>query len=79
MNRAKLLETEKFFEENKAFDWAAEFPQLCDNEGNFVGFDAIVGNPPYISFYSNSGAKLSEKEKNFFHQIFIDLLLFKFV
>ena len=68
MNRAKLLETEKFFEENKAFDWAAEFPQLCDNEGNFVGFDAIVGNPPYISFYSNSGAKLSEKEKNFFHQ-----------
>jgi len=31
-----------------AFDWAFEFPQLCDENGNFEGFDVIVGNPPYI-------------------------------
>ncbi len=65
MNQAKLLETEKFFEENKAFDWAEEFPQLCDNEGNWEGFDAIVGNPPYISAVDMArNKKLKEYFKN---------------
>ncbi len=31
-----------------AFEWRFEFPEILDEEGNFVGFDAIVGNPPYI-------------------------------
>ncbi|MCA4793228.1 type IIG restriction enzyme/methyltransferase [Myroides odoratimimus] len=31
-----------------AFEWRFEFPEVLDNEGNFIGFDVIVGNPPYI-------------------------------
>lgn len=31
-----------------AFEWRIEFPELLDDDGNFIGFDCIVGNPPYI-------------------------------
>jgi len=31
-----------------AFEWRFEFPEVLDEEGNFVGFDVVIGNPPYI-------------------------------
>jgi len=31
-----------------AFEWRFEFPEVLNNEGKFVGFDSIIGNPPYI-------------------------------
>ncbi|MEH3114453.1 Eco57I restriction-modification methylase domain-containing protein [Pedobacter terrae] len=31
-----------------AFEWRFELPETLDDEGNFIGFDAIIGNPPYI-------------------------------
>ncbi len=31
-----------------AFEWRFEFPEVLDNEGNFLGFDIVIGNPPYI-------------------------------
>jgi hypothetical protein len=31
-----------------AFEWRFEFPEVLDDDGEFVGFDAIIGNPPYI-------------------------------
>src|SRR5690606_32248277 len=31
-----------------AFEWRFEFPEVLDNAGNFIGFDIIIGNPPYI-------------------------------
>jgi adenine-specific DNA-methyltransferase len=31
-----------------AFEWRFEFPEVLDNEGDFVGFDVVIGNPPYI-------------------------------
>jgi hypothetical protein len=34
---------------NNAFEWRFEFPEVLDDNGNFVGFDLIIGNPPYIS------------------------------
>ena len=34
---------------NNAFEWRFEFPEILSDEGNFLGFDVIVGNPPYIS------------------------------
>ncbi|MDZ4678828.1 MAG: TaqI-like C-terminal specificity domain-containing protein [Saprospiraceae bacterium] len=37
----------KIFE--NAFEWRFEFPEVLDAEGQFVGFDVVVGNPPYIS------------------------------
>jgi len=45
----ELEEQEHFFAENQAFEWNKEFPQCCDERGNWNGFDAIVGNPPYFS------------------------------
>lgn len=41
----------KGIESNKmylnAFEWRIEFPEVLDNDGNFIGFDCIIGNPPY--------------------------------
>ncbi|MCJ8498830.1 Eco57I restriction-modification methylase domain-containing protein, partial [Chryseobacterium salipaludis] len=31
-----------------AFEWRFEFPEVLDDEGVFLGFDVIIGNPPYI-------------------------------
>jgi hypothetical protein len=33
---------------DNAFEWRFEFPEILDPEGNFIGFDAVIGNPPYI-------------------------------
>jgi Alw26I/Eco31I/Esp3I family type II restriction m6 adenine DNA methyltransferase len=30
-----------------AFEWRFEFPEALDCDGKFIGFDAIIGNPPY--------------------------------
>ncbi len=34
-----------------SFEWRFEYPQVLDNNGNFEGFDVIIGNPPYIKEY----------------------------
>jgi adenine-specific DNA-methyltransferase len=34
---------------NNAFEWRFEFPEVLNNEGDFVGFDVVIGNPPYFS------------------------------
>lgn len=48
----KLKEKELEILNNKkyenSFEWRFEYPQLLDNEGNFVGFDIVIANPPYI-------------------------------
>ncbi|HIJ87806.1 MAG TPA: hypothetical protein HPP97_09015 [Desulfuromonadales bacterium] len=50
----QLAEMERRFAEKEklvyhsAFEWRFEFPEVLDDEGDFVGFDAIIGNPPYI-------------------------------
>jgi len=31
-----------------AFEWRFEFPEVLDPDGNFIGFDAVIGNPPYL-------------------------------
>ena len=33
----------------EAFEWRFEFPEVLDNEGNFLGFDVVIGNPPYVA------------------------------
>ena len=40
------IRNNKIFEE--AFEWRIEFPEVLDEAGRFVGFDCVIGNPPYI-------------------------------
>ena len=44
------------------FDWAAEYPDEMDRNG----FDAVIGNPPYIRIQNM--AKYSREEVEFFRQ-----------
>ncbi|MEA5529124.1 TaqI-like C-terminal specificity domain-containing protein [Dolichospermum sp. UHCC 0684] len=41
-----------------AFEWRFEFPEVLNNEGDFIGFDVMIGNPPYISL-----SKIKEKSQ----------------
>ena len=40
------IKNNKIYEE--AFEWRFEFPEVLDDNGDFVGFDAVIGNPPYL-------------------------------
>lgn len=31
-----------------SLEWRFEFPEVLDDDGDFVGFDVVIGNPPYI-------------------------------
>ena len=33
---------------HNSFEWRFEFPEVLDDKGSYIGFDAIIGNPPYI-------------------------------
>ncbi|MCX6335008.1 MAG: Eco57I restriction-modification methylase domain-containing protein, partial [Bacteroidia bacterium] len=40
------IKSNKVYE--NAFEWRFEFPEVLDDNGNFRGFDVVIGNPPYI-------------------------------
>ncbi|WRF60617.1 class I SAM-dependent DNA methyltransferase [Helicobacter pylori] len=44
----ECYETLENLKNSKAFEWRFEFPEVLDDEGDFSGFDCIIGNPPYI-------------------------------
>lgn len=46
-----------------AFEWRFEFPEVLNTEGGYVGFDAIIGNPPY-------GVNMSRESGEFFKRDF---------
>lgn len=50
------IKANKIFE--TAFEWRFEFPEVLNDDGDFEGFDVIIGNPPW-------GASLSENELKF--------------
>ncbi|WJJ01270.1 Eco57I restriction-modification methylase domain-containing protein [Helicobacter pylori] len=58
--RKKLDDALSGGEYQNAFEWRFEFPEVLDDEGDFLGFDCIIGNPPYIDY-----RKIDEKTKIF--------------
>jgi len=42
----EAIKANKIYE--NAFEWRFEFPEVLDDNGAFVGFDVVIGNPPYI-------------------------------
>jgi adenine-specific DNA-methyltransferase len=62
----KKLETEieeikanKIFE--NAFEWRFEFPEVLNDEGDFVGFDVVIGNPPYMRVQEIQASQPTQK------------------
>ena len=47
-----------------AFEWRFEFPEVLNDDGDFIGFDVVIGNPPY-------GVSFSEYEKEYLKNHFI--------
>jgi len=71
---AKIRKLETELEEIKsnkiyenAFEWRFEFPEVLNDEGDFIGFDVVIGNPPYV-FGGNEG--ISKPAKEHFKQVF---------
>jgi len=60
------MEDGKIYE--NAFEWRFEFPEVLDEDGNFVGFDVVIGNPPYID--SELMTKSMPKEREYLTQKF---------
>ncbi|WP_024949828.1 type IIG restriction enzyme/methyltransferase [Helicobacter pylori] len=44
----ECYETLENLKNSKTLEWRFEFPEVLDDEGIFLGFDCIIGNPPYI-------------------------------
>ena len=57
---AKIEERKQIYE--NAFEWRYMFPDVLADDGNFVGFDCIIGNPPYIQLQKMGGV-VDEYEK----------------
>jgi hypothetical protein len=51
-----------------AFEWRFEFPEVLNDDGDFVGFDVVMGNPPYIPLEA-----FFEAEKELFRNKFPQL------
>ncbi|MEI6435214.1 MAG: TaqI-like C-terminal specificity domain-containing protein [Bacteroidota bacterium] len=41
-----------------AFEWRFEFPEVLNNNGDFEGFDLVIGNPPYFSISTDEKFKI---------------------
>jgi adenine-specific DNA-methyltransferase len=59
LTKAKEIESGAIYQ--NAFEWRFEFPEVLDEQGDFVGFDVVIGNPPYVQI-----KEISETDKSFF-------------
>ena len=87
--REKIIETYKEIEEiesgkiyENAFEWRFEFPEVLDEEGNFVGFDVLIGNPPYFNIDTfGAGSAMLRYFPEHYPEIYMDKsdILFYFI
>ncbi|GAA7263212.1 type IIG restriction enzyme/methyltransferase [Helicobacter pylori] len=78
--RKKLDDALSGREYHNAFEWCFEFPEVLNDEGDFLGFDCIIGNPPYMQvkkglyssiFYPFSEGKDIGKQNTY--KVFVEL------
>ena len=55
------IKSNKIYE--NAFEWRFEFPEVLNDDGDFVGFDVVIGNPPYVNF-----ANLPQSEREHYNK-----------
>jgi adenine-specific DNA-methyltransferase len=53
------IKSNKIYE--NAFEWRFEFPDVLNDNGDFVGFDVVIGNPPY-------GVNLKDQEIEYYRK-----------
>ncbi len=77
--RKKLDDALSGREYQNAFEWRFEFPEVLDDEGDFLGFDCIIGNPPYIRQEHIKDLKpLLEKQYHNFYNSTADIYTYFF-
>ncbi|RVY59217.1 class I SAM-dependent DNA methyltransferase [Helicobacter pylori] len=77
--RKKLDDALSGREYHNAFEWRFEFPEVLDDEGDFSGFDCIIGNPPYIRQEQIKDLKpLLEKQYQDFYNSTADIYTYFF-
>ncbi|MFP6150318.1 Eco57I restriction-modification methylase domain-containing protein [Helicobacter pylori] len=77
--RKKLDDALSGREYQNAFEWRFEFPEVLDDEGKFLGFDCIIGNPPYIRQEQIKDLKpLLEKQYQDFYNSTADIYTYFF-
>ncbi|GAA7107470.1 hypothetical protein HpBGD24_09980 [Helicobacter pylori] len=77
--RKKLDDALSGGEYQNAFEWRFEFPEVLDDEGDFLGFDCIIGNPPYIRQEQIKDLKpLLEKQYHNFYNSTADIYTYFF-
>jgi len=52
------IKSNKVYE--NAFEWRFEFPEALNDLGDFIGFDVLIGNPPYMITYDELQKKYLE-------------------
>jgi hypothetical protein len=63
------IKSNKIYE--NAFEWRFEFPEVLNNEGDFVGFDVVIGNPPWGA---DIKGKYLEHIRNSNHEIVVRMI-----
>jgi hypothetical protein len=59
-----------------SFEWRFEFPEVLSDEGEFLGFDVVIGNPPYIRQEEFTDIKNHLKSKFKIYHSIADLLTY---
>ena len=62
------IESNKIYDQ--AFEWRFEFPALLNENGDFTGFDIVIGNPPYVQLQTIKEKSLSYQNMGYetFHK-----------
>ncbi|MFP6047689.1 class I SAM-dependent DNA methyltransferase [Helicobacter pylori] len=77
--RKKLDDALSGGEYQNAFEWRFEFPEVLNDDGDFLGFDCIIGNPPYIRQEQIKDLKpLLEKQYQDFYNSTADIYTYFF-
>ena len=64
-NELEEIKNNKIYE--NAFEWRFEFPEVLNDEGDFLGFDMVIGNPPYILVQTLNDKSLFDFYKESFY------------
>lgn len=74
------IESGKIYQD--AFEWRFEFPEVLNEAGDFVGFDVVIGNPPYFNIDTfGAGSPMLRYFPQYYSEIYMDKsdILFYFI